>query len=181
VASSHASQVYGGAISVTVGPFVRSFMGTGSSYISCGAVNCEKCGLLVDGASMQNSLALSNTYGTLAAPSFFGCVNEPSETFCLMIFSGNSHGAFVRVLLQLPRCNLHMCPRFTAAACLLLYMRTYGASIPSMEALQHLVETRVFQDFQPFSQIATLPAAAPHHSPTAVRTSRIISSVHSCV
>jgi hypothetical protein len=152
-------------------------MGTGSSYISCGAVICEKCGLLVDGVSIQNSLALSNTYGTLAAPSLFACVNEPSEMFCLMILSGISHGAFVRAYC----CNyhvaayssLHMCPRFMAAACLLLYIRTYGASIPSMEALQHLVETRLFQDFQPFSQIATLTAAAPHHSPTAVRTSRL--------
>jgi hypothetical protein len=57
-----------------VGPFVWSFMGYGSSSASCGAVICDKCGLLIDGASIKNSLALSNTTGTLAAPSLFAFV-----------------------------------------------------------------------------------------------------------
>jgi hypothetical protein len=71
VAVCHASQVYGGAISAMVGPFVRSFMGYGSSSALCGTVICDKCGLLIDGVSIQNSLALSSTSGTLPAPSLF--------------------------------------------------------------------------------------------------------------
>jgi hypothetical protein len=65
----HTLQVYGGAISVTVGPFVRSFLGFGSSSASCGAVICDKLGLLIDGVAIQNSLSLSNTSGTVAIPS----------------------------------------------------------------------------------------------------------------
>jgi hypothetical protein len=70
----HASQVYGGAISVMVGPFVRSFMGYGNSSASCGTVICDKCGLLIDGATTQNSSALSDTSGTLPASSLFASV-----------------------------------------------------------------------------------------------------------
>jgi hypothetical protein len=74
MAACHASQVYGGAINVMVGPYVRSFMGYGNSSASCGTVICDKCGFLIDGASIQNSLALSSISGTLAAPSLFACV-----------------------------------------------------------------------------------------------------------
>jgi hypothetical protein len=67
VASCHAPQVYGGTISAIVGPYLRSFMGYGDSYVSCGAVICNKCGLLVENTSIENSLAMSSTSGNLAA------------------------------------------------------------------------------------------------------------------
>jgi hypothetical protein len=61
------SQVYGGSISVMVGPYLRSFRGYGDSSVSCGAVICNTCGLLVENTSIENSLALSSTSGNVAA------------------------------------------------------------------------------------------------------------------
>jgi hypothetical protein len=60
---SFGSNVYGGAISVMVGPHVWSFIGTGSSNASCGDTICKNCRVFISGTSISNSRAVSNSSG----------------------------------------------------------------------------------------------------------------------
>ena len=46
-----------------VGPYVRSFIGTGDSFASCGDVICENCSVNISDASSVNSRAISSTLG----------------------------------------------------------------------------------------------------------------------
>jgi hypothetical protein len=62
----HALQVYGGAIGVIVGPYSRSFLGSGQSFASCANTTCTNCSVRISGTSITNSRALSNTSGNLA-------------------------------------------------------------------------------------------------------------------
>jgi hypothetical protein len=61
--SDRMSQVYGGAISVMVGPYVWSFIGTGSSSATCGNTTCSNCSVVVDSTSITNGHSLSSTSG----------------------------------------------------------------------------------------------------------------------
>jgi hypothetical protein len=60
-----ALQVYGGAISMNVGPYVMSSIGSGNSSASCGETACSNCSFFVSGTSIMSSLALSRTSGDL--------------------------------------------------------------------------------------------------------------------
>ena len=59
-------QVYGGAISVMVGPYVRSSIQIGQSSSTCGDTICRNCSINVTGTSISNSEALSSTSGNFA-------------------------------------------------------------------------------------------------------------------
>ncbi len=60
-------QVYGGAISVMVGPYLRSSIQIGQSSSTCGDTICINCSINVTGTSISNSEALSSTSGNFAA------------------------------------------------------------------------------------------------------------------
>ena len=102
------SQVYGGAISVMVGSYVRSSIQIGDSNSTCGDTICLNCSINVTGTSISNSEALSSTSGNFAAtrlaPHSSGsahrvayCVeHKPYQRCALTLFSGDSNGAFVR-------------------------------------------------------------------------------------
>jgi hypothetical protein len=62
----HALQVYGGAVSVMIGPYAWSLIGTGISSALSTETICNCCSLSVSDTSITNSLALSHTSGTVA-------------------------------------------------------------------------------------------------------------------
>ncbi len=78
----YSSQVYGGAISVMVGPYVRSSVQIGNSSSTCGDTICLNCSVDVTGTSISNSEALSSTSGKFAASRVLvhssGCVHRES-------------------------------------------------------------------------------------------------------
>jgi hypothetical protein len=103
------SQVYGGAISVMVGPHVWSFVGFGDSSASSGDTSCDNCSVVVTGTSITSSRASSQSSGNAdAAPTvvFFssGACEKIYDLLCqcmlpssaLMPCAGDSNGAFVR-------------------------------------------------------------------------------------
>jgi hypothetical protein len=63
----HMLQVYGGAISVMVGPHAWSFIGTGFSNASCGDTICELCAVSISNTSIANSRAVSSSSGNVDA------------------------------------------------------------------------------------------------------------------
>jgi hypothetical protein len=65
------SQVYGGAISVVIGPYLWSFIGTGDSVAECDRTTCDDCSVLMSGISIRNSRAFSNSSGNTILSSMF--------------------------------------------------------------------------------------------------------------
>lgn len=65
------SQVYGGAISVVVGPYLWSFIGAGDSVAECDNTTCADCSVLMSGISIRNSRAFSNSIGNTILSSMF--------------------------------------------------------------------------------------------------------------
>ncbi len=73
----NALQVYGGAISVIVGPYAWSFIGTGGrSEASCANTSCTNCSVRISGTSIADGRALSNTSGNFAAIFVLICVHK---------------------------------------------------------------------------------------------------------
>ena len=84
-----AVQAFGGAISVMIGPYVRSEIGTGDSTATSGDTECSNCRVIVTDISIRNSSALSQTTGELLA-------TRLTAMFTLTLVSGGaSRGAFV--------------------------------------------------------------------------------------
>ena len=82
-------QVFGGAISVMIGPYLWSHIGTGSYVATSGDTECSNCRVIVTDISIRNSSALSQTTGELLA-------TRPATMFTLTFVSGGaSKGAFV--------------------------------------------------------------------------------------
>jgi hypothetical protein len=65
------SQVYGGAVSVVVGHYLWSFIGTGDSVAECNRTTCVDCSILMSGISLRNSRAFSNSSGNTILSSMF--------------------------------------------------------------------------------------------------------------
>ncbi len=88
-------QVYGGAISAMIGPYVRSFIGIGDANASCGDTICDNCVVFMFGISIINSLASSNTIGNM--PTTF---MQALSASVLKPLAGDSYGASVRACLR---------------------------------------------------------------------------------
>jgi hypothetical protein len=69
------SQVYGGAVSVMVGPYVMSFIGFGDSSASSGDTSCDNCSVVMTDTAITSSRASSQTSGNADA--------DPIAVFCL--------------------------------------------------------------------------------------------------
>jgi hypothetical protein len=62
----HFFQVYGGAVSVMIGAYTWSSIGTGvSSALSANTI-CNRCSVLVSDTLITNSIALTSTSGAVA-------------------------------------------------------------------------------------------------------------------
>jgi hypothetical protein len=62
----HVLQVYGGSVSVMIGAYAWSSIGTGVSSALSAETICNRCSVLVSDTSIANSIALASTSGTVA-------------------------------------------------------------------------------------------------------------------
>jgi hypothetical protein len=84
-----AAQAFGGAISVMIGPYLWSYIGTGSLNATSGDTECRSFRVILTDITIRNSSALSQTTGELLA-------TRSATMFTLTFISGGfSKGAFV--------------------------------------------------------------------------------------
>jgi hypothetical protein len=138
-------QVYGGAVSVMVGPYVWSYIGFGNSFASSNDTSCVNCSVVMTCPSKISSRTSSRTSGDIfmfmqRPPLFFiqgACELIYNSVYDCMLPScgltmcaGFSNGAFVRAAIcdiYEIVCALRLRLRCTAAASLSSFILMYGA------------------------------------------------------
>ena len=161
----NALQVYGGAISVIVGPYAWSFIGTGGqSEASCANTTCTNCSVRISGTSITKSRALSSTSGIFATILVLNRALNYRRFLPTMI-SDVVHRQLVRGFCKSDRRRVQHTARLTFAqhrctvvAWLLSFSLTFGARIYLAHVLRKQ-EIQLFQDFRQFSSIAVFLAA----------------------